>query len=218
MFLFTAGSNVSFVTTGPRHTVRRAAAVLAGRSARIDRRTGVLTHDAWCARAQVVLMRARHDRTGCAVLFLDIDAFTTVNDTHGHSAGDSVLAAVSAVVRRATRATDIVGRFGGDEIVVLLPGLADRATGAVRQIGERIRRGVAELSVLADTPGGSVRITGLSVSIGGALAGGSPTARDVTALIWAADRAMYAAKKSGGNAVHINEFSGAPVVDDGARA
>ena len=66
----------------------------------------------------------------------DLDHFKRVNDTYGHEAGDKVLAAFSDLLRRCTRATDVVARFGGEEFVVLMPA-TDLAQASA--IAERIR-------------------------------------------------------------------------------
>src|SRR5262249_33889946 len=68
----------------------------------------------------LVLLRARHDETAAALLFLDIDRFKQVNDTYGHDAGDQLLCDTAARLRSAARAGDLVVRLGGDEFVLVL--------------------------------------------------------------------------------------------------
>jgi two-component system cell cycle response regulator len=83
-------------------------------------------------------------RSGLCALMADLDHFKRVNDTYGHEAGDKILAAVGDLLRRQTRATDIVARFGGEEFVVLMPHTyLENALGTA----ERIRAAVAACRV-----------------------------------------------------------------------
>lgn len=84
--------------------------------------------------------QARHESTVGVILFIDLDGFKRVNDTHGHRAGDTVLQAVAARVSRALRETDTVGRWGGDELLVLME---DTERSMVDELTERVRRIVA---------------------------------------------------------------------------
>ncbi|OLT11405.1 hypothetical protein BJF78_26915 [Pseudonocardia sp. CNS-139] len=98
-------------------------------AARTDGKTGLLTAAAWHAQAERVLRRGRGEDGPQGVLVLDLDHFKVVNDTHGHIAGDHVLAAVAGALRAEVREGDLVGRFGGEEFVVLLTGLAMAGSG-----------------------------------------------------------------------------------------
>ena len=126
-------------------------------------------------------------RTRWGILMLDIDHFKAVNDTYGHLVGDRILRAVAGACRRVLRDGDVLIRYGGEEFLVLLPGAGPDD---VRQVGERIRRAVAETSV-AD---GGQRV-GVTVSLGGA------TYRDASdsteSLVAIADGALYEAKEAG---------------------
>ncbi|MHA6630724.1 diguanylate cyclase [Pseudonocardia sichuanensis] len=171
-------------------------------AARIDGKTGLLNAAAWHAEAEQVLRRGGRRQGPGAVLVLDLDHFKTVNDTHGHLAGDRVLAAVAGALRAEVREQDLVGRFGGEEFVVMLAGAGSAEFEAV---AERIRRRVADLRVEMPTPDGPLTVSALTVSIGGAL---SPDeGADLRTLLQIADTALYAAKRGGRNAVRM----GAPV-------
>lgn len=129
-----------------------------------------------------------------ALLLIDVDGFKKVNDTHGHAAGDKALKAVSSALRLATRASDLVIRYGGDEFAVIAP-----ETGPIEygDVCMRITETVQALEVLTDS---GERIP-LTVSIGGVVAqdpAGSP-ARRIEALLAAADQSLYEAKTSGRN-------------------
>jgi diguanylate cyclase (GGDEF)-like protein len=135
------------------------------------------------------------------VLVLDLDHFKAVNDTHGHLAGDQVLAAVAGAVRAEVRERDLVGRFGGEEFVVLLAGPAAGAAAELEAVAERIRSRVADLRVEIPTPDGPLTVSGLTVSIGGAVA--PAEGADLRTLLQIGDTALYAAKRDGRNAVRI---------------
>ncbi|GAA1876963.1 GGDEF domain-containing protein [Pseudonocardia ailaonensis] len=172
-------------------------------AATTDGKTGLLTSAAWNAHAGEAMVRARRDQSGLAMLVLDLDHFKRVNDTHGHLAGDRVLAAVADAVRAEVRGDDLVGRFGGEEFVVLLPGLPeDRAAAELYAVAERIRHRVTTLVVPVDTPDGPLSIRGLSISVGGTMVPHAP-GTTVESAMAIADRALYQAKDSGRNAVRI---------------
>jgi diguanylate cyclase (GGDEF)-like protein/PAS domain S-box-containing protein len=150
---------------------------------------------------------AASKRSGChgALLFLDLDNFKPVNDTHGHSTGDLLLIEVAARLSRCVRAVDTVARFGGDEFVVLLsdlPAAAAEAGAQARQVAEKIRRALAQPYRLTIRREGQADI-GIdhhcTVSIGVALFIGHAASADEL-LKWA-DAAMYRAKQAGRNRI-----------------
>jgi diguanylate cyclase (GGDEF)-like protein len=123
-----------------------------------------------------------------ALLHLDLDFFKAVNDTHGHAAGDHVLACVAATLRQATRDGDVITRVGGDEFVLILPSPPD-ATG-LQRIAERIIRG---LEVPIPFDGAICQISG---SIGIAVST-DYAPLDIAAMQTDADAALYASKRAG---------------------
>ncbi|WP_375429166.1 diguanylate cyclase domain-containing protein [uncultured Sphingomonas sp.] len=128
---------------------------------------------------------------GC-VAILDLDHFKSVNDRHGHEAGDRLLVAVAEGVRGALRDGDLIARLGGEEFGVLLPA-ADREH--ARAVCERLRRIVAEARV--PVTGGVVQVTA-SVGIATAFPG-----TERTAVLRAADEALYRAKAEGRDRVAL---------------
>jgi diguanylate cyclase (GGDEF)-like protein len=91
-----------------------------------DGLTGLLTHTAFFERARVTVARkARDPGLVCAWVMIDLDNFKTVNDRHGHPAGDRVLASLASLLRRRLRQSDVMGRYGGEEFAVLVEGLAE---------------------------------------------------------------------------------------------
>jgi diguanylate cyclase (GGDEF)-like protein len=133
---------------------------------------------------------ARRNAEPIAVLVIDIDHFKSVNDTHGHDAGDAVLREVAGRMLGSVRLEDMVGRWGGEEFLVVLPNTA--AEGAA-ELAERLRQVVAETPCrLAD--GEAVQV---SISVGCA----ASLMDDAGRLVRSADAAMYEAKESGRNRV-----------------
>jgi diguanylate cyclase (GGDEF)-like protein len=157
-------------------------------AARTDAKTGLLNAGAWHREAAVEVTRASPAQTPLAVAIADVDHFKAVNDTHGHLAGDAVLAAVSAAMRDLLRDCDLCGRFGGEEFSLLLP----RTTAAqALEITERIRQGISQLAIPWDDAV-AIRVT---ISIGVAVP--SQARRTLDDLLAAADHALYQAKNSG---------------------
>lgn len=171
--------------------------------ANTDAKTGLLTAAAWHAEASRTVRRVHRSGGSAAVLILDLDHFKTVNDAHGHLAGDDVLAAVAAALRAGARAPDLVGRFGGEEFVVLLPDLDPGPAGRAElgAVAERMRRRVSDLHVVIDVPSGVRTVTGLTISIGGAAVPADGTSLEQVMKI--ADESLYAAKHDGRNLVRI---------------
>lgn len=130
------------------------------------------------------------------LLMMDIDHFKTINDTHGHLAGDQVLQAVAKCLSRCIRPMDSVARYGGEEFAVVLPNCLVSVGEAV---AERIRMTVESLTISV-SPGHTVRAT---ISIGGAYA---PSWVRSTAPLWIerADNLLYQAKAQGRNRVCID--------------
>ncbi len=132
--------------------------------------------------------------TAVSMLVLDLDHFKSINDQHGHDAGDDVLRECAERLRQAVRGIDVVARFGGEEFVVVMP---DTEPFAAQRVAERIRASIecTPFSVAAGQK--TVRVT---VSIGVATTSGGLTG---DALFKQADAALYEAKRAGRNCVRI---------------
>ncbi len=154
-----------------------------------DALTGALSRRALREEFSRAISLARRHKFELACIFLDLDHFKAVNDTHGHGAGDMVLRACVEACRGELRTTDTIGRFGGEEFVILLPHTGAKAALAV---AEKIRLALARCRVETET--GSVRFT---ASFGVAALDGSEI--DVDQMLKRADTALYAAKDSGRN-------------------
>ena len=132
----------------------------------------------------------------CALLFLDIDKFKTLNDTLGHQVGDILLIQIAERLRRAVREYDTVARLGGDEFVVLLEQLGNNEDEAATQAQHVANKIVYQLGREYDLDGHKYLGT---TSIGIALFSGQELGSDE--LLRRADLAMYQAKSSGSNTV-----------------
>ena len=138
------------------------------------------------------LNRARHEGRSVVVALADLDRFKTVNDAHGHAAGDAVLFETASRMRAVVRAYDFVGRYGGEEFLLVLPG-ADANAG--HGIAERVRARIANDPVRA----GLASPLHVSVSVGVAWTGTAGFEPD--GIVAAADAALYRAKANGRNRV-----------------
>lgn len=153
-------------------------------------------------------------RSAChgALMFLDLDQFKTLNDTHGHEAGDLLLLQVAARLKGCVREVDTVARFGGDEFVVLLAELnTDRAESHVHAqlIAEKIRAALAEPYVLVLHKEGKAECRiqyRCSASIGAVMFADHTASQD-DVMKWA-DAAMYRAKDAGRNTIRFYQAEG----------
>lgn len=136
---------------------------------------------------------ARTGLHGLAALMIDVDEFKQVNDRLGHAAGDEVLRQVAKRILSAIRAEDTLGRMSGDEFLVLLSPFSVEKDEL--KVAERIRVRVCETPILTGPTSVTVR-----VSIGAAQADRSG-ATSISALLAAADKALYRAKHNGRNCV-----------------
>jgi diguanylate cyclase (GGDEF)-like protein/PAS domain S-box-containing protein len=139
-----------------------------------------------------LVLRARR-RTGVAALFLDLDGFKRINDSYGHEVGDDVLVEIARRLGERVRRCDTLARHGGDEFVMLIEELVGPEHAAT--IGRRVLAGFAEP---VSTPAGALSVT---ASVGIHVATDQD---DYTALLRAADAAMYEAKRSGPGGIRFS--------------
>ena len=135
------------------------------------------------------ILRATREDAPLAVVMIDLDRFKRINDTAGHQAGDRVLVEVAGLLKRHVRGSDIACRYGGEEFAVVLP----KTT-----LESALRRSEEIRSAISDEPD---RLRGVTASLGVALC--PAHAMDAEALLRAADRALYEAKRAGRNQVRV---------------
>ncbi len=165
------------------------------RRSRTDALTGLYNRRHVIDALMAELERARRDGRLPGVLLIDLDQFKAVNDVYGHAAGDAVLRAVARRLQAGVRRYDVVGRWGGEEFCVVVPGVgSDRA---LRRIAEAVRKAIADTPV--PLPDG--RLLRVTASAGCALA--TDGLWSVEAIVDAADRALYAAKRAGRNRTRL---------------
>jgi diguanylate cyclase (GGDEF)-like protein/PAS domain S-box-containing protein len=152
-----------------------------------DPLTGVGNRIGFQEQLERALVASRADGSAIAVMYLDVDRFKQINDSHGHAVGDALLKAFASRLVRALRITDVVARLGGDEFAILLSQLPDaRHAGSVAdKILENVRKpfAIADMRFLITTSIGIATVDG-----------GAATA---AVLLKVADESMYRAKQSG---------------------
>lgn len=148
------------------------------------------------------IARAQRSQSACSVVMVDLDHFKRVNDTYGHDGGDLVLQAASRVILQRVRASDVVCRYGGEELVLMLP---DCGAEEAAKCAEAIRNALTAIVIQH----AGQTISGISGSFG--VAQWPDHGNADQDLLQAADRALYAAKKTGRNKVLIAEAASAPV-------
>lgn len=163
------------------------------RAALRDALTGLLNRRGFEEAAVKIVPGATSQRRA-ALMYLDLDRFKPVNDALGHEAGDELLRRLAGRIRRIVREGDLAARLGGDEFAILLPGV-DRET--TLRIAGRLHQEASRPYTLSGTEVQCPPSIGVALhpSDGG----------DLRALLQAADRAMYAAKSSGGGTVLAGE-------------
>ena len=182
------------------------------RQASIDDLTGLSNHRFLVDYLGQQVALAERMSTPLAILMLDIDHFKRLNDTYGHSAGDDALVAFAGALTQSVRRSDLAARYGGEEFVVVM---SNTGRDEARMVAEKVRAAVAG-TVIA--PGGVADGPGITVSIGVAAYPDDTTSAGE--LVTLADRALYAAKRSGRNRVCMADESiitGSPSPSPGPR-
>jgi diguanylate cyclase (GGDEF)-like protein len=156
-----------------------------------DGLTGIYNHRRFQEAINAELLRSERHKRPMAVLMIDVDFFKKVNDAMGHPAGDELLRRLAEVLSADLRQTDLIARYGGEEFAVILP---ETTKSEALQVGERMRAAVEE-RLNQGTPWPSK----VTVSIG--VATYPEDGKSAEQLIYAADQAMYVAKRQGRNRV-----------------
>lgn len=162
------------------------------RLAHTDPLTGLNNRRLFMERLDEEVRRIERHAGALSVVILDLDHFKTINDSHGHDAGDRVLAAVAEQVRVVKRGTDVAARIGGEEFALLLP--ATDTTGAA-QLADRLCGAIRRLDTTPLLGNGAATTLAVTASLGFAtMRHGDPA---LQSLLKRADEALYRAKHGG---------------------
>jgi|TARA_Y100000310_G_scaffold321335_1_gene378816 diguanylate cyclase (GGDEF)-like protein len=159
------------------------------RSSRIDGLTQLFNRVHWEARLSEEFHRVKRYGGICTLIMFDLDHFKSVNDNHGHLAGDHVLREVAKRTRANLRDTDVAGRYGGEEFGIILPG-TERA--GAEQVAERLCQSISSPAVELDEL--EIQVT---VSLG--LVEMDPQLQEHEDALGQADTALYQSKENGRN-------------------
>lgn len=189
---------------------QRRAREAALRLARFDPLTGLYTRNYLYDAIDAEISRAARTGRGFCLLMLDLDDLKMINDTYGHPVGDRVIRAITDVIRRSVRQSDLAARYGGDEFVVVLP--ETEATGALT-VAAKLRADVAALVLRVDT-----RTIRTSVSVG--LVSHPEDGATLEHLMASVDAAMYESKRRGKNQIvgYVTRTQRVTATDDGLAA
>lgn len=182
------------------------------RLATTDHLTGLLNSMRFKEELERAVALARQHNTQGVVLFIDLDRFKEINDTHGHEAGDAILQGIADILRESVRATDVVARRGGDEFSIIMHNIG------VEQASQKVQRMINAVKAFGIDYNGS-RLT-VTMSVGmvpypnlesaapvAAVEGSDEPEKISSAadsLLMSADLAMYKAKDMGRNRLFVD--------------
>jgi len=182
----------------------------------VDHLTGVANRLYFMQRFESEIRRTENYKQALALFMFDIDEFKMVNDTHGHHAGDVVIRKMAEIVKKNTRSSDLLARFGGDEFIMLITSTTEEQAAS---FAEKIREMIASTDMAIPGVEAPLRIT-----ISGGLAMFPTHGQSTTELFRVADEALYESKRNGRNRILIASSTGLHIginqdqeADPGAR-
>ncbi|MFZ6639586.1 GGDEF domain-containing protein [Undibacterium sp. TC4M20W] len=159
-----------------------------------DSLTGLLNRRSFEDESRRLLARAIRTGEPLSVIMIDVDFFKRVNDVHGHQAGDEVLRRLAALLQTIVRSEDCLARYGGEEFCILLTGTGEQGAA---QLAERARLLYSELQI-------NWKNEVLHSTLSAGIADSFNNGMNLTALVDAADQALYRAKKTGRNCIALH--------------
>ena len=159
----------------------------------VDQLTGGANRLYFQQRFESEIRRTENYRHALALFMFDIDEFKKINDTHGHFAGDVVIKKMVELVKKSTRSSDLVGRYGGDEFMVLITSTTGEQAAS---FADKLREKIATTDFMV--PGTKVP---LRITISGGLAMFPTHGQSTVELFRAADAALYESKRQGRNRI-----------------
>lgn len=162
----------------------------------LDPLTGINNRRFFDQRVEEEITLAHRNHSPLSCLFIDLDHFKSINDNHGHQAGDTVLKEVAKVLAEIMRTSDVLARFGGEEFVILL---ANTNKTVALEIAERIRKRIEQTPFKISVN----KQLDVTMSIGLAIMDQASSIKTTQQLLSAADKAVYSAKVAGRNRVHL---------------
>ncbi|MGB9593397.1 MAG: GGDEF domain-containing protein, partial [Anaerolineae bacterium] len=200
-FLWKLGPWLVVLGVAPLLLIHRALSIPALREeAQVDAKTGLYNVKYFANALNDELRRARRFGRPLAVIMADLDGLRYINNTHGHLAGDAVLAAVGKIIRDQIREYDVAARFGGEEFALLMP---ETTTYEGYVVAERIRKAVESTPIQIPT-----RVEPIYVTITAGVASYPDDGYEPQQLLHAADVALYQGKASGKNRVRMSAPGG----------
>ena len=168
--------------------------------AQTDSLTGLAnTRSFYEALSQEIMRLARYDRP-FTLAYADLDLFKSVNDAHGHAAGDELLRGIAQALKNSLRDSDLIARLGGDEFAILMPETDQNAAAFV------LARAFESITAIMDAKAGSLQ--GIGITIGAVVFLTPPESLD--AAVSAADKAMYEGKRAGKGAIRLITYCTKP--------
>ncbi len=159
-----------------------------------DSLTGLLNRRSFEDESRRLLARAARTGDTLSVIMIDVDFFKRINDDHGHQAGDEVLRRLAALLQSIARSEDGLARYGGEEFCILLNGTGKAAA----QLAERLRMQYAQLQI-------PWKDRTLQSTLSAGIADTRHCGLEISALVDAADQALYQAKNAGRNCIVLHE-------------
>jgi two-component system, cell cycle response regulator len=165
----------------------------------VDALTGLHNRRYFDSTLAALIDEAKRKARPLSLMMFDIDHFKSVNDVHGHEAGDHLLQSMAARIKRVIRSGDLFCRLSGDEFVIMMP---DTRLEVAAKVAERVRAAVASEGFAVTAKQRSLAVT---ISVGLAA-----SAQDAADLMRRADKALYRSKQAGRNRVFVDTIPTRP--------